>query len=1211
MNDKNTIDLSNEEAARLEEERNLSDIEIVIDKEIRSNEEYLSYVSQKIDDYEVFDNDDRCGKDEYRKHQKSTEDSIELWNSYKDSPYFSRVDVSKSDDEIKMVLIGYKGISKYSKIYVVDWRDPMGVFHANSPQTEYIVNGEKYKLLLRRHVDIKNAKLIDVNTQYEVDTVSFDGEVIDPFLLSVLRDKRRNYKLTDIVRTIQANQNELLRKPIEENFIIQGCAGSGKTMILFHRLSYVVYNYPQMDFSKFIVLTPNELFNVHVDDLTHKLELEKIRIYTVDQFYAQMARKLGEKDTYTDVSGRKRLKVEPIPEVVESENVLNEEMLKELYSTDFFEKMEDLYINTWQKAMETLSSLGINDYIGDIADVSGNSNYGYDLYQSLKNPITKALSRNSALLNECEKAREDIADADRQIESSDMAFDSINNKLNDTKSTFVKDLNEYEIQYSNVLQKKQEMLQKVETGLMEAKRQRNEMGEQLSNFEDSFSKTIASLKAIKRDKGLLASNEDAVKAINDHFPDILASVKEKDEMFKKVPFYNFGKRSQAKKQLYEANAILDKNIDETINIVSSEHIQRISSLRNSVAELNGTIKELETNKNEISSNTSTERGLNSVRKSIELFNSEEYPDIKNFFESINISDLPASFADYDSSLKGLKDNSRRKRVALELKTKSASILEHNEALLLPQEDVSKLKTALESVNTLDVTCLVSKVEDEIRSVYDKYNQTVRKGAFYRHRMLYKLLVCSLYYDRSDDSHYYLSIDEAQDLGTIEYLLIDMTLGSQTTYNIYGDVNQLVYSYKGITQWDEIPTVYSYSLNFLNENYRNSLEITDYCNKRFDAGVQGIGLRGSDVLVLKFDEALKHLVDIKESTPDLRVAVIIKKGLDEINEHLKEYEDKFVFDTLDSDKISVISVEESKGLEFDSVLVVATNMSVNEQYTAFTRALDNLIVTDLDEASLESMRVKDTEDTPIAEQQIVFVNDESSNEVVEQGSNDIDRESSVEQDNVKLTEDVVRVPLVESKPYIKAFFDNDIQSKELFENLMVDVQTATPDVLMCVSKNYIGFAKQGEKCRVYVVYESNKPFIKFKHLYVKELFISNQIEQYRLAYIQCCKYVNSYPNAIRLKPLVDYNEVDDIKSLSEKYEGIVGPPIIVHKKSWDNSRCFVVESINNNKEIAKGATYVNGNRVDDDQTKWQKSNDKSFTIYNGPNIEKIMSNYTSK
>lgn len=145
---------------------------------------------------------------------------------------------------------------------------------------------------LRRAVKIEDEKLQMVTTEYDVDTVSLDGEVIDLFLLSVLRDKRRNHVLTDIVRTTQENQNDIIAKPIGESFVVQGCAGSGKTMILLHRISYLAYNYPKSDFSKWCILTPNEYFNEHIQELSQTLDIAAIKRFTVEEYYGEMMRYL-------------------------------------------------------------------------------------------------------------------------------------------------------------------------------------------------------------------------------------------------------------------------------------------------------------------------------------------------------------------------------------------------------------------------------------------------------------------------------------------------------------------------------------------------------------------------------------------------------------------------------------------------------------------------------------------------------------------------------------------------------------------------------------------------------------------------------------------------------------------------------------------------------------------------------------------------------
>ena len=53
---------------------------------------------------------------------------------------------------------------------------------------------------------------------------------------------------------------------------------------------------------------------------------------------------------------------------------------------------------------------------------------------------------------------------------------------------------------------------------------------------------------------------------------------------------------------------------------------------------------------------------------------------------------------------------------------------------------------------------------------------------------------------------FLNIDEAQDLSVAEYKLLRLILGSRCVFNLYGDINQLVYSYKGITDWEELSEI---------------------------------------------------------------------------------------------------------------------------------------------------------------------------------------------------------------------------------------------------------------------------------------------------------------------------------------------------------------------------------------------------------------------
>ena len=139
---------------------------------------------------------------------------------------------------------------------------------------------------------------------------------------------------------------------------------------------------------------------------------------------------------------------------------------------------------------------------------------------------------------------------------------------------------------------------------------------------------------------------------------------------------------------------------------------------------------------------------------------------------------------------------------------------------------------------------------------------------------------------------------------------------------------------------------SSNLCYLNENYRNTVQITEYCNDEFGADVTAIGLNGEKVALLSLKDAVAELQDQHSSNVKSRCAIIYKKGNEQIAMEAAEMlsEKDRAFDAVDNDRISIITVEMSKGLEFENVVAINDSMTINEKYVSYTRALEKLIVT---------------------------------------------------------------------------------------------------------------------------------------------------------------------------------------------------------------------------------------------------------------------------
>ena len=1015
MAKKKLIDLTDEELAKKEEEQNLAEIEGAIDSVILYNENCIADLDKQISEYYVFDKEDRERKLDLVESRNFHRNTIKAWESYKDSPYFGRMDLVRNGTETEVLFVGEKGIADGAEIYVLDWRTPVGGAFANKQATRYNIKGNNYKLILRRAVNIKSAKVIDVHTEYDDGSLSLDGEVIDPFLLSVLRDKRRNYKLTDIIRTIQGNQNELIRKPIEESFIVQGCAGSGKTMILLHRLSYIAFNFPNVNFSRFCVLTPNEYFNIHVDELSKKLGLDKIKRYTVEAFYASWIRFLGKKDTYTtDTVKRKTLmKVDPVTDSVSSEKLLNNEMLEEIYSKKFYYSIIALYKDHWKSILDQLLTSDLKSVlVKNGKTISDNITYGFITYSALKKSIADIVSAHSSAIKAYDKAKADLEEAEQHIISKKTALEFATKKLNVAKETLLVDLTGFENECIAAIEAARSVQAEARQTIMKARSDKSLKFTELKTAEDSLSTIKTGRDNFKKIDYLRSSDSEIARIILERSNKEIEAFEEAENQYNKAPFYNFGKRSRAKSDLDKATESFAQSVESIIDEYIAVRSTTLDTLRREITALDTSITEANIKLAVSAEDKIAERKLLSVRKCKDFFELDSFPDIERKLKPIELDDLPDSSKTYFVLYRKVRENERLLQAATRQRDKSTVTIEKNEGSIISAEDVEILKRSMDLVEQLDFASLFAKLDTALKNVYKKHGQKMRKGVSYRHELLYKLLLCSLYYEYKTDTPFFINIDEAQDLAETEYMLLRRILGSKTTFNLYGDVNQLVYSYKGITQWDDIAEVITPNIYFLNENYRNTLQITDYCNKEFEADVIGIGLSGEDVKRVPFKEAITELLHIKETTPNCRAAIIYRKGLNTITDVLADYESVVVFDQVDAKKISVITVEDSKGLEFDAEIVVDSQMTMNEKYISYTRALDNLVISDLPCSEIDA----EDDNTSESEEMENEGNETTPKETEEPAAISLSSNEESNDPKAVLTDETINIHVLDAAPY---------------------------------------------------------------------------------------------------------------------------------------------------------------------------------------------------
>jgi DNA helicase II / ATP-dependent DNA helicase PcrA len=223
--------------------------------------------------------------------QKLLENALE-------EPYFGRFDTYCDEEGKETFYIGKQGIVDLDEdIIVVDWRRPLASVYYNfmpgMARQVYEANNQKIEVdvLQKREFTIKDQRLIKFIQQtgdFNSDKVSFSDEgeeltVTDDFLREILSNNETTGYLKEIIATIQQEQDQAIRQPIDRSVIIQGAAGSGKSSVALHRLSYLLYNNKHINPSDVLILGPSKLFISSFKGLLPELNLEGIQQSTYQE----------------------------------------------------------------------------------------------------------------------------------------------------------------------------------------------------------------------------------------------------------------------------------------------------------------------------------------------------------------------------------------------------------------------------------------------------------------------------------------------------------------------------------------------------------------------------------------------------------------------------------------------------------------------------------------------------------------------------------------------------------------------------------------------------------------------------------------------------------------------------------------------------------------------------------------------------------------
>lgn len=242
----------------------------------------------------------------------------------KNKPYFASIVFKDDEGKIFNIYISLTYLKDGDlKNILYDWRSPIcSLFYDyETGPCEYKAPGGIYKgeLKRKRQYKIENNQLVGV-----FDTsLNINDEVLQEVLATESSDKMKN-----VVNTIQQEQNQVIRNLEDNNLIVQGIAGSGKTTVALHRIAFLLYRLERLSSNNILIFSPNNIFTEYISDVLPSLGESNTLQTTFNDYMSYFLNEYKDVETFTDFVARYYKYKDEYPELIKYKQ--SDEIIKDL-----------------------------------------------------------------------------------------------------------------------------------------------------------------------------------------------------------------------------------------------------------------------------------------------------------------------------------------------------------------------------------------------------------------------------------------------------------------------------------------------------------------------------------------------------------------------------------------------------------------------------------------------------------------------------------------------------------------------------------------------------------------------------------------------------------------------------------------------------------------------------------------------------------------
>ena len=284
---------------------------------IVEEQDHLSLLYRRLDALRV----ERIGlRDRYIRHSDNTPGgrverdlsyamhaaAVQQLNAAEDKLCFGRLDSSDGES----MHIGRMGIfddTGDQRQLLMDWRAPSSrPFYVATAANPLGLRRRRYIRTRRRVVEAVNDEYLDL-TDPEMAAAAATapvGPAGEAALLAAVQAPRTG-RMADIVATIQAEQDRIIRADQAGIIVVQGGPGTGKTAVALHRAAYLLYNHrAQLEQRGVLIIGPNPTFLGYISQVLPSLGENAVVLSTVADLFPGVTAQAIEKPEVARVKGR-------------------------------------------------------------------------------------------------------------------------------------------------------------------------------------------------------------------------------------------------------------------------------------------------------------------------------------------------------------------------------------------------------------------------------------------------------------------------------------------------------------------------------------------------------------------------------------------------------------------------------------------------------------------------------------------------------------------------------------------------------------------------------------------------------------------------------------------------------------------------------------------------------------------------------------------